>query len=150
MFRLSSAIKPALLMLFCVLFITSAVRVNAQSTPTSKLTVQVTGLRNANGQIRLSLYRDSNFVEERQFQIDAKSLVAKTVFDKLPRATYAVYLFQDENMNGKMDTSFFGIPKEGYGASNNPHKRAGKPGFDETNFPLNTPDTTLEISMIYW
>jgi uncharacterized protein (DUF2141 family) len=144
----------ALPVLSCALLLPYA-GLNAQTpaTPTqntSTLTVRVTGIRNANGQIRLTLYRDSKFVEGRQLEIDAKTLSAKTVFENLPQGVYSVNLFHDENMNGKMDTNLFGMPVEGYGFSNNPHKRMGKPGFDETNFPLNQPEAAIEIKMIYW
>jgi uncharacterized protein (DUF2141 family) len=145
----------ALPLLCCTLLISSAGQLSAQASATSTqsastLTVRVIGIRNANGKIRMALYRDSNFVEGREVEIDAKTLSAKTVFANLPRGVYAVNLYHDENMNGKMDTNLFGMPVEGYGFSNNPAKRMGKPGFDETNFPLNQPEAAIEINMIYW
>jgi uncharacterized protein (DUF2141 family) len=144
----------ALPLLSCALLISYA-GLNAQTPAapaqsTSTLTVRVTGIRNANGKIRLGLYRDSNFVEGREIEIDAKTLTAATVFTNLPRGVYAVNLFHDENMNDKMDTNLFGMPVEGYGFSNNPAKRMGKPGFDETNFHLNQSIAAIEITMIYW
>jgi uncharacterized protein (DUF2141 family) len=144
----------ALPLLSCALLISYA-GLNAQTpaTPTqntSTLTVRVTGIRNANGKIHLGLYRDSQFVVGRQLDIDARTLTATTVFTNLPRGVYAVNLFHDENMNNKMDTNLFGMPVEGYGFSNNPAKRMGKPGFDETNFQLNQPQAAIEIKMIYW
>jgi uncharacterized protein (DUF2141 family) len=145
----------ALSLLCCALLISFTGRLSAQA-PTaqtqsaSTLTVRVSGIRNANGKIRLALYRDSQFVEGRQLEIDATTLSAKTVFTNLPRGVYAVNLYHDENMNGKMDTNLFGMPVEGYGFSNNPAKRMGKPGFDETNFLLNQPEAAIEINMIYW
>jgi uncharacterized protein (DUF2141 family) len=123
----------------------------AASTPgSSTLTVRVTGIRNTKGKIRLALFRDSIYVEGREIEIDAATLSAQVVFEKLPQGVYAVNLFHDENMNGKMDTNFVGMPVEGYGFSNNPPKRMGKPGFDETNFHLNQPECAIEIKMIYW
>jgi uncharacterized protein (DUF2141 family) len=116
----------------------------------STLTVRVTGIRNANGKIRLGLYRDSNYVDGREIEIDAKTLSAKTVFANLPRGVYTVNLFHDENMNDKMDSNLFGMPVEGYGMSNNPARRMGKPGFEETNFQLNQQQAAIEIVMIYW
>src|ERR1035441_3817868 len=104
-----------------------------QATPTqstSTLTVRVTGIRNTKGNIHLTLYRDSKFIENRETEIDVKTLSAKFVFEKIPQGVYAVNLFHDENMNGKMDTNFVGMPVEGYGFSNNPRKRMGNPGFD--------------------
>jgi len=43
-----------------------------------------------------------------------------------------------------------GMPLEGYGMSNNPPRREGRPGFDETNFQIAKPSVAIEISMIYW
>jgi uncharacterized protein (DUF2141 family) len=145
----------ALPLLCCALLISFNGRLSAQSPAaptqsTSTLTVRVTGIRNTNGKIRLTLMRDSKFVEGREVEIDAATLSAKTVFANLPQGVYAVNLFHDENMNGKMDSNYFGMPEEGYGFSNNPAKRMGKPGFDETNFQLNQPECAIEIIMIYW
>lgn len=149
-FRLIAALP----LLCCALFIATA-GLNAQmpaapAQSTSTLTVRVTGIRNANGKISVALFRDSVFVERRLVEIDANTLTAQTVFVNLPRGVYSVNVFHDENMNGKMDTNLFGMPVEGYGFSNNPAKRRGKPGFDETNFQLNQPEAAIEIKMIYW
>ena len=145
----------ALPLLCCALLLSSAGQLSAQAPAasaqsSSTLTVRVTGIRNTNGKIRLALYRDSKFVEGREVEIDAATSSAKTVFANLPRGEYSVNLFHDENMNGKMDSNLFGMPVEGYGFSNNPAKRMGKPGFDETNFQLNQPECSIEIIMIYW
>ena len=121
-----------------------------QAQAVSNLTVHVTGIRNTKGRIGFSLYRDRQFVENRQAEIDPKTLTATIVFEKIPQGVYTVQLLHDENMNGKMDTNLFGMPVEGYGMSNNPKKRMGKPGFDETNFQLNQPQCAIEIKMIYW
>ena len=67
----------------------------------------------------------------------------------LAPGVYAVSVLHDENGNGKMDKSFIGIPREGYGASNNPPKMKRAPHFDEARFSLNGPDQALEIRLIY-
>jgi len=41
------------------------------------------------------------------------------LFPGVAPGRYAVSVFHDENSNGKMDTNFIGIPREGVGASNN-------------------------------
>jgi uncharacterized protein (DUF2141 family) len=38
---------------------------------------------------------------------------ARFTFEDLPPGTYALVAFHDENMNGKFDTNWLGIPKEG-------------------------------------
>jgi uncharacterized protein (DUF2141 family) len=144
-------------LLCCALLAASASRLAAQTQPkpapaqiTSTLTVKVTGLRNATGKVRLTLMRDSNTVEKREAEIDAGTLSAQTVFENLPQGVYSVFVFQDENMNGKMDFDEMGIPLEGYGASNNPEKRMGPPDPDEAKFTVNQPKVAIEIKLIYW
>jgi len=62
---------------------------------------------------------------------------------------YAVSVFHDENMNQKLDKNFVGVPKEGYGASNNPKKKMGPPSFEETKFQLSGMEQSLEIKLMY-
>lgn len=61
---------------------------------------------------------------------------------------YAVAVHHDANTNGKMDTNFFGIPKEGYGISNDPRPRFRAPRFDEARVVVSH-DTSLVIRMAY-
>ena len=149
-FAVCSLLCYALLMTSAGQFAAQAQAAHATAQAASTLTVQITGLRNAKGKINLTLYRDSKFVETRDVEIDAKTSSAKAVFEKIPQGIYAVYLFHDENINGKMDTNFMGMPTEGYGMSNNPKKRMGRPGFDETNFQLSQPEFQVEVKLIYW
>lgn len=71
------------------------------------------------------------------------------MFTNLPEGVYAVSVFHDENMNQKLDKNFMGIPKEGYGASNNPKKKMGPPDFEETKFQLSGQAQSLEIKLMY-
>lgn len=64
---------------------------------------------------------------------DAKSV--SYTFTNLESGTYAIKLFHDENSNGKLDTNMFGIPKEGYGFSNNVG-RFGEPAFNDAAFEV--------------
>jgi uncharacterized protein (DUF2141 family) len=45
---------------------------------------------------------------------------ARCDFEGIPSGTYALVVLHDENMNGKLDTNWLGVPKEGYGFSNDP------------------------------
>jgi uncharacterized protein (DUF2141 family) len=71
------------------------------------------------------------------------------VFADLPAGFYAVSVFHDENMNEKLDKNFMGVPKEGYGASNNPKKKMGPPNFDEAKFQSGVADQSVEIMLMY-
>ena len=129
----------------------------AQTTGTASLTLRVTGARNAKGKIRVALFRDSKgfpndasqAVHAQAADIDPQTLSAQVVFADLPAGVYAVSVFHDENMNAKLDKNFMGVPKEGYGASNNPKKKMGPPNFDETKFQLGGTGQSVEIKLMY-
>jgi len=64
-----------------------------------------------------------------QSAIDGKGRVTVKFVD-VPEGSYAVGVIHDENDNHKLDTGLMGIPKEGWGNSNNP-KVWRKPYFSE-------------------
>lgn len=129
----------------------------AQSTPqaSSELTVKVTGLRNSKGVVGIALFSNpAGFPEASDQAFRAKNAEIKdgaveVVFPDLPPGTYAVSVRHDENRNGKLDKNFLGIPKEGYGASNNPRLKRRAPNFEESKFDLHSPRQTIEIRMQY-
>jgi len=48
-----------------------------------------------------------------------------------------VPLYNDENMNGKLDTNWLRMPKEGYGFSNDVRALLGAPSFSAASFQYN-------------
>jgi uncharacterized protein (DUF2141 family) len=56
--------------------------------------------------------------------------------------------FHDENGNGKLDKNVVGIPKEGYGASNNPARKMRPPTFEEAKFAV-TSDQGVEVKLLH-
>jgi uncharacterized protein (DUF2141 family) len=129
----------------------------AQTTGTTTLTVHVTGARNAKGKIRVALFREgkgfpndtSQAVHTQAADVDPQTLSAQVVFADLRAGVYAVTVFHDENMNERLDKNFMGVPKEGYGASNNPKKKMGPPNFDEAQFQLSGTEQSVEIQLMY-
>lgn len=129
----------------------------AQTAETATLTVRVTGARNSKGKIGVTLFQNAQgfpddtlkAFRQQSVEIDAKTMSAQVTFKDLAQGTYAVSVLHDENGNGKMDKNFVGIPKEGYGASNNPKKKRRAPTFDEAKFSLNSSEQTVEITLIY-
>ena len=144
----------AIPVLCCSIFLT-AQRSSAQATTpapkTGKLVVKITGIRNAEGNIRVAVRTDENtIVVAKIANIDPKTLTAEAVFDDLAEGNYGVAVFHDENKNEKLDFNDVGMPLEGYGHSNNPVKRPGPPEFNETKFAFAAPGTTITINLIYW
>jgi uncharacterized protein (DUF2141 family) len=144
----------------CLVLAASAATARPQPAPspeTSTLIVEVVGLRNARGKVDALLFRSADgFPDEESkaiaddVQIDPKTLTARIVFERVPPGPAAVTVLHDENMNEKLDRNLFGIPREGYGASNNPKKRARAPTFAEAQFSVSRPAETIQIRVIYW
>lgn len=88
--------------------------------------------------------------------IDDAHAVARSVpaadhalrFDGLPRGAYAVAVVHDENGNHRLDT-LAGIPREGYGFSNNAPVRFGPPKFAAARFDLGGDANRQQIKMRY-
>ena len=128
--------------------------VNAE--PTTKLTVVVNGIRHQKGDICLRVYAsekgfpmsDTSEVQSGCTKITGKSVTKR--FYGLKPGRYAVAIVDDQNGNRKLDTDFFGIPKEGFGISNNPTVsiQTGNPKFNKSSFTV-TKDTTINISVKY-
>ncbi|MBC8136512.1 MAG: DUF2141 domain-containing protein [Fibrella sp.] len=127
------------------------------------LSVTFTRLRSNKGVLRVTLFDASK--EGKGFPGDTKSArEAKVIelsqavpaggkettvtFDGLASGTYAVAAFHDENSNNKMDTHWYGKPKEGSAASNDPRPKMRAPKWSEAKFEL--PETGKKISVSLW
>ena len=104
-----------------------------------KLTVQITNVTSEEGQIILAIYNSSENYDKRiAFQeVKLKPEIDTVIFEtNLPDGQYLVMLVHDINNNGKLDTSFIGMPKEPVGLSNYDGK--GIPGkFKKHKFSVN-------------
>ncbi|MFK7936962.1 MAG: DUF2141 domain-containing protein [Saprospiraceae bacterium] len=70
-------------------------------------------------------------------------------FNDIPPGEYSIAILHDLNDNNAMDFSWIGIPKEGYGFSNNPKKVFRRPTYDETKVSL-TENADLTIKLVNW
>ena len=105
----------------------------------NKLTVEITNVTSEEGQIILAIYNSSENYDKRiAFQeVKLKPEIDTVIFEtNLPDGEYLVMLVHDINNNGKLDTSFIGMPKEPVGLSNYDGK--GIPGkFKKHKFSVN-------------
>ena len=106
----------------------------------SDLKIEITGLRDDQGFVLLSLYNNKDgFPSNAQGaywkdKVKIKDRKAYFICKALPAGTYAIAVLHDENSNLKMDTKFLGLPKEGYGFSENPRLMFGPPSFKSASF----------------
>lgn len=127
----------------------------APPAPLGNITVHITGMTNLTGMFGVSLYNSKKGFpgkHEQAFASTLKKVTASTdmvVFEHLPYGSYAVSIMHDENNNGKLDTNFFGIPKEGVGVSNNPKIGFGGPKFQDSVFLLDKKELEITVAMKY-
>ena len=74
---------------------------------------------------------------------------ARCDFDDLPAGKYALVVLHDENMNGRIDYNWLGIPREGYGFSNDAHGMLGAPSFEQAAFVYDGKTLDLSVSLRY-
>ena len=113
-----------------------------------KLTIVIDHLESSNGQIALQL----NDVQENQVgavQEDVKNKGCTIIFPHLEAGHYAFMYFHDANKNSKLDKNFLGIPKEGFGFSNNAKGSFGPPSHEKLIFTLSS-DTTVHCAPLYF
>jgi len=117
--------------------------------------VEVEALRNNKGYVFCALYSSRDgFPKDNQraiahirSPISARKAICE--FSGISPGTYAVAVFHDENSNGKLDTNFLGIPREGVGASNNARGHLGPPKFEAAAFSFSGGRLNLKITINY-
>lgn len=106
----------------------------------TRLYVNVSNVRNANGLIAVTLYADirKKFLAKRgSLYVGRVPAVAGTtrVCIHLPApGTYALAVYHDQDANRKLNRSGLGLPKEAYGFSNNASTLFGLPSFGSVRF----------------
>ncbi|MBL7746796.1 MAG: DUF2141 domain-containing protein [Chitinophagaceae bacterium] len=112
--------------------------------PEEGIKVSVTNLRNNNGHVLISLFREgSGYPDEpekaiRKGRVIIKDNKAWIIFTGIPAGSYAVAILHDENDDQKMNKNGLGLPKEGYGFSNNVMGAFGPPSYSRASFKFNS------------
>lgn len=117
--------------------------------------VDVLGFRSDKGQVLCALYASANGFPTKPDLAIARTkstIVNRTSVCEFPNVVpgkYAVSVVHDENANGKMDTNFIGMPKEGVGSSNDAKGHMGPPKFDAAAFQFTGGRLELKINLFY-
>jgi uncharacterized protein (DUF2141 family) len=129
---------------------------SAQSSSCPGIHVNVLNIRNSTGTVACALFESpAGFPLEylhyatNIMVIKIRDAQARCDFLDIPPGTYALAVTHDENMNGKIDTNWLGIPTEGYGFSNDAKAWLGPPSFPATSFPYEGQDMEMTISLHY-
>jgi len=142
------------LLLFVLVLLTCTPHSFSQSPAKATLRVTFVGLHSGRGNLIMALgdeargWPKSSFLDSTLMKTNGEGDHMTIQVRSLDYGTYAISVIDDENENGDMD-AFMGIPREGYGFSNNPKVRMGAPDFDECSFQIDRPLVELRIHLNY-
>ena len=114
----------------------------------ASLTVEIQGLKSDKGQLMVGLYNSEGTWLAKGFKGEVSKIVdgtATVVFSDVPHGQYAISSYHDENSNDKLDTGWFGIPKEPYACSEGAKGNFGPPKWVDAVFIVNQDSQTTKV-----
>ncbi len=122
--------------------------------PTStKLSIQVTGVRAAKGEVALTLYPNlkNRFLAKggKFARVRTRAQPVTNACFWVPQGTYALAIYHDSNADRDFNRTIVGLPAEGFGFSNNPETKVGLPPLSAVRFVVGGSERTLSVQMRY-
>jgi uncharacterized protein (DUF2141 family) len=105
----------------------------AASAQAATVDVHVSNVAGGRGSLKVAVCDRERFLKQCAYTASMPAREGENVIavPGVPKGTWAVLVYQDENGNGELDRNLIGIPKENYGFSRDAASRFGPPGFDE-------------------
>lgn len=122
------------------------------ATDNPKLTLHIQNIDAIKGKIIIGVFNtDKDFLKDgvaiKNYSIDVNETSETIIIDDLSKGEYAISLYHDENSDNECNRNFLGIPKEGYGFSNNVKPKFSPPSYEACKFLLTT-DVVMKINVI--
>lgn len=118
--------------------------------------VKILDIRSSTGAVACALFESSvGFPTEylhaatQIMVIKVRDRQARCDFEDIAPGRYALAVVHDENMNGKLDVNWLGIPQEGYGFSNDASALLGAPSFTAASFPYDGRILEMTVALSY-
>lgn len=117
----------------------------------TSMVVVIKNVKETKGKISVALFnREGDFMGK---SLVSQSTVAKTgevqlTLDNIAPGNYAISVMHDANENDELDSNAFGIPKEGFGFSNDAMGMFGPPSFEKAKFNF-TGESKIAITLKY-
>lgn len=123
---------------------------------TGRILIDVKGFKSDEGKARVLIFSSKS---KKGFPSDQNSAFIKKIveiknqqialeFDDIPFGDYAISVHHDKNNDGKVNTNWIGIPKEGLGCSNDAKGNYGPPKFEQAKFTLNSQEKIIKINIV--
>lgn len=145
----------------CVSWFAGLMLLNAAATafaqaPCPGIHVTILNIRNSTGTVACALFESPEGFPDEYLRsatnvmvIKIRKAQARCDFEDIPPGTYAMAVVHDENMNGELDTNWFGLPTEGYGFSNNARAVLSAPSFSDASFTYDGRSIDLTMTLHY-
>ena len=124
--------------------------------PCPGIHVKILNIRNSTGTVACALFESPEGFPNEYLHFATNIMIikirksqARCDFEDIPPGTYAMAVVHDENMNGKLDTNWMGIPTEGYGFSNDAKALLGAPSFSAASFLYDGRNIDLTMRLNY-
>ena len=104
-----------------------------------RVEVIVMDVKDTTGMIRVGIFDNpETFLKKPIMGKTVRAVAGRCVvlFEQVPVGMYAISVIHDSNRNEKLDTNFIGIPKEGFGFTNDAMGKFGPPSFEKAKVRL--------------
>lgn len=140
--------------LAAILVLSLGVATLADKSAPAKLVVDVTSLRSGDGKVHFAIFDKEDGFPTHDGRLAGAQVAADESgvtyeFSDLPPGVYAVTVFHDENANGEFDFNFIGLPKEGYGFSNDAKGFLTAPSFEAASVHVGQDNAKIVIEVTY-
>ena len=118
--------------------------------------VKIKNISNSTGVVACAIFESGEGFPDKFMKFASKIMItqiegedASFEFSDILPGKYAIAVIHDENYNGKLDSNFFGIPKEGYGFSSGAEVTLSAPSFSDAVFLYDGGVLQMSISLSY-
>ena len=111
--------------------------------------VHVSAVVPGRGKVNVAVCDKERFLKDCLYSGSAPASAGETVvtIPNVPKGTWAVLAYQDENQNDKLDRNLIGIPSENYAFSRNARGRFGPPDFADAAIEVGDSTTVTELKL---
>jgi uncharacterized protein (DUF2141 family) len=146
--------KRKLAALLAVVLTAAAVTAPMASAGISTIKAHVVNLHDNRGQVICTLFAPSDKFPEHgrkgmTIAVPIQNQQATCNFANIQYGDYAIVAFHDENHDGKFNQDWLGMPREGFGFSDNPGLLR-KPTFNDARFNVAQSLVDITIKLHYW
>jgi uncharacterized protein (DUF2141 family) len=119
----------------------------------STVLVNVTGVRNSHGHVRVAICSQAEFLKPHcaySGKAPATTGDVLVTVTNVPPGIYAAQAFHDDKDTGRIDRTLLGLPEQGMGFSNGARMFFGPPRFNGAKFDVADPVTRIVVPLRYF